>query len=170
MISQQQIDDIVTWDGLREFGHFVLSYCENDGLPDYDQIDLTRVPRIVPNIFVLDERKFETTDKLMFNFAGGELTKVHGKTLLNEDAFEVFANDVHFEEISSLYRKSLAEKLTSYTKRYYEQIGDFGKKEWKTTEALFFPCSSDGETVNWGIGCAHYSIGISNGQNVYLHF
>lgn len=133
-------------------------------------MDLTKIPKLIPNIFVLDERKFDVSNKLIFNFAGELLTKAHGKNLLGEDARTVFQTDKNFDNISLLYRKSLNDKLISYTKRYTEHKPDYGDKEWKTTEALFFPCSSDGETVNWGVGCVHYGIELTNRKNIYLHF
>lgn len=170
MITQQQIDDTVEWDGLKEFGRFVLSHCKDRGLPDYKKMDLIQIPRLVPHIFVLDEREFDTTDKLVFNFAGGELTKTHGKALLGEDARAVYESDQNFEEISKLYRKSINDKLVSYTKRYSELVTDYGGSEWKTTEALFFPCSSNGANVDWGVGCVHYDVEPTNGENIFLHF
>ena len=93
MISQEKIEKIVTWTGLKEFGAFALSHCAAGHLPDYEKMDLMKIPRLVPYIFVLDLRDFATTDQLLINFAGEKLTEVHGKNIMGVNAFSIYKKD-----------------------------------------------------------------------------
>lgn len=170
MITQKRLDDTVEWKGLKEFGAFVLSHCQDDNLPDYEKMDLMKIPNLIPYIFVLDLRNFEASDELLYNFAGEKHTEAHGKNIKGDNTSSLYDQDTLSGEISALYRKAVNEQLTSYTKRHSEFNIDDGRKILKSTEALFFPCSSNGAKVNWGIGCVCFNIKPFEGDNIFIHF
>ncbi len=170
MITQEQIDNTVGWKGLKEFSAFVLSHCQNDYLPDYEKMDLMKIPHLVPYVFVLDLRNFEANDELLYNFAGEKHTEAHGKNIMGDNTSSLYEQDKSSGEIFTLYRKAVNEHLTFYSKRHSEFSIDDGTRTLKSTESLFFPCSSNGINVNWGIGCVCFGINPFEGDNIFIHF
>ena len=84
MISLQRIDDLVMWDGLKEFARYVLSHCEGGSLPDYTRMNLMDIPHLVPHIWVYDLRDEENRKSLLINFAGERHTDFYGRNVMGE--------------------------------------------------------------------------------------
>ena len=58
--------------------------------------------------------------------------------------------------INQTYRQVYLQKRPSYTRRvehYFDEIIDTRP----TIETIVFPCSSDGETINFSIGLANFT-------------
>jgi|GEM_PF-2858890 len=170
MITQEKIDELVSWDGLKEFGSFILSHCENDALPDYGNINILQVPHLVPSIWVYDLRDDEKKEKLRLNFCGQKHVDMHGFNPMGMNDTDLFVGDPLIDRINAFYEKSISEKKTGFTTRYKDYTLSTGEKHWRYLEFLFFPCSTDGHTVNWGIGCINFDIRPQNGENIFLHF
>jgi hypothetical protein len=158
LITQDKIDETVTWDGLKDFGRFVLSHCEDGGLPDYKKMELIGVPQLVPHIWVYDLRHYVEGDGLLVNFVGEKFTELYGHNHMGDIDIDIYKEHPLFDSVGELYRKSIAQKNCAYTSRYGQH--DFGLRndnKYRYAKTLFFPCSTDGETVDWGIGCAIYA-------------
>jgi hypothetical protein len=172
VITQKQIDETVSWDGLKEFGSFVLSYSTDGNLPDYKKMDLMRVAKLVPDIWVFDLREYENNDQILVNFCGENALRSWGFNLIGKDYIKLLEQrndaDVVKKKISEV-RQAISQKTVSYRKiNEFVIYNDYRKAGF--LESLMFPCSSDGITVNWAIGCIHYQLGNFEGENLFLHF
>jgi hypothetical protein len=171
MITHQQLDEIVSWDGLKQFGNFVLSHCQDGNLPDYKKMNLMLIPRLVPYIWVTDLRNYEIDGKRIVNFAGEKINREFGKNVVGEIPIDVFRDNPFFESMSEFYKNAIDAKMVAYSRRYGEH--DFGRQggsKYRYAESLYFPCSSDGEHVNWAIGCVCFNVNPFTGESVFLRF
>lgn len=104
MITQQQIDEIVTWDGLKNFGRFVLSHCEDGRLHDYKKMDLMQVPKLVPYTWVWDLRNFSENWEFLINFSGEEVNQAHSRNIMGENSHNTYSDDYHIDDLFELYK------------------------------------------------------------------
>lgn len=169
MITQKQIDETVSWDGLRDFGRFVLSYCKDGGLPDYEEMNLMDVPKLVPYIWVNDLRSEDKVKDLMMGFAGEKHTELHGKNVSGTSDVEIFEGYDTTEDIVEHYQKSIREKCPAYNKRD-TKLTINNDVMYRNIETLFFPCSSNGKAVDWGIGCLTWETTIQKQEKIFLYF
>ncbi len=171
MISAQQLDETVDWNGLKEFGVFILSHCEPDRLPDYTLIDLMRIPQLVPYIWVYDLRNFANDRKLQVNFAGEEFTKMFERNIMGESETTIFRDQPIFDDVTEFYRKCIDDNLVGYTMRFGDHaLHTQDDQKFRQAESLFFPCSSDRKTIDWGIGCVIFKFSSFEHENIFLHF
>jgi len=170
LITQQQINETVTWEGLREFGSFVLSHCEGGNLPDYKKMNLMNIPRLVSNIFVYDLRTQKGRDRLLMNFSGAKVDELWGENSLGKYDIDRFQGNPVLEEIGRHRLKCIENKRPGYSQRYIELVTENNLERFKYTESLFFPCSSDGNVVNWTIGCAFYDLKPFDSGNTFQQF
>ncbi|MEQ8665162.1 MAG: hypothetical protein RIC16_05500 [Rhodospirillales bacterium] len=169
MITQQQIDDLVEWDGLKKFGAFMLSYCEEGQLPDFNRIDLMQVPRLVPYIWVYDLRTEEKTQRLAMGFAGERHTEMHGRNVSGMGDAVICSAYGFSDEVVEFYHKAIRERKVGYNRRDTVYDDGFDTRH-HNLECLFFPCSSDGETVNYGVGCLNWSTTFTKSETLYRYF
>lgn len=169
MITLQLIDDIVTWDGTKEFGRFVLSHCEDGGLPDYKRMDLMQIPQLIPHIWVYDLRSEDKIKDLRLGFVGEVHTQLHGKNICGKSDTKLIFDFTKTNEVVDHFHKSIDMKCAAYTRRNGE-IFINGENKHVTNETLFFPCSSDGESVNWGIGCLSWKFGTLQNEKIFRYF
>ena len=170
MITQDQIDDLVEWAGLKTFGRFILSHCEGDRLPDYRQMDLLNgIPKLVPYVWIYDLRTPQNVRELRMGFAGEKHTELHGRNVCGLADADVISGYEPTSEIVRHFYKSIAEKAVAYNRRNAMILAD-REMRYRNIESLFFPCSSDGETVNWGIGCLTWETSKQIEENLFLYF
>jgi len=170
VITQQQIDDNLLWDGLKVFGSFVLSHCREGQLADYKMMDLMQIPRLVPDIWVYDLRSDVNKEKLLLNFAGENICRLQGRNIIGDSDKATLRADPLFHPLLAHLEACIADKKTGYSKRYSRYTMEPYGIRYRYAETLFFPCSSDGENVNWGIGCVRYEIKEDGHENIYLQF
>jgi hypothetical protein len=101
MITQQQIDEIVIWDGLKNFGPFVLSHCEDGRLPDYQKMDLLQIPKLVPHIWVWDLREYKNNGILLMNFCGRRIDDSWSFCLMGNDEKQII-KERHSNELENI--------------------------------------------------------------------
>jgi len=166
MITQQQIDDLAINKDIRKFGAFVLSYCEEGKLPDYNKMDLMKIARIVPNVYVLDYRDLGANG-LQFKFSGTKVDELWGMNAQGKAFDNIYKGENYIPLIEEGFKKIKDEKFIFYSNRY--ELFDVENNEYKHVENLAFPCSSDGEEVNFVIGFLWYDFLKDKDENVYLH-
>lgn len=170
MITPEQIDHLVLRDDLKEFGKFVLSHCAGDSLPDYKKINLLDIPRRVPNIWVVDLREPKGRARLLINFSGANIDSFWGKPLQGTYDMDLLEGHPLLKKIG-LHRISCIEnKKAGYSQRYFLYRRPVGDTVYIFSESLFFPCSSNGEDVNWGLGCTYYENTTDIGDNFFRQF
>ncbi len=170
MIIPEQIDNVVSWDGLREFTSFVLSYCEDGNLPDYKKMDLMKIPHLVPYIWVYDLRDDEKKKGLLINFCGQKHDERYGHNAMGKYDADYLRDNPLFDSIMAFYAKSIDQKQIAFTKQSMSHALSTGKIIWRDMELIFFPCSSDGKTVNWGIGCHNFELKPTRDVGAFHHF
>jgi hypothetical protein len=170
LITQQQINDTVTKDGLKEFGSFILSHCEDGNLPDYEKMDLMIIPHLVQNIFVYDLRTQKGRDRLLMNFCGSKIDELWGHNSLGKYDIDRFVGNPILEDVGRHRLKCVESKRPGYSHRYIKLTSEDNTEKFKYSESLFFPCSSDGTTINWTIACAFYDLMPFEGDNVFHRF
>jgi hypothetical protein len=172
VISLQQMNDVIVWDGLKDFGTFVLSYCHGGNLPDYQVMDLMKIPRLVPHIWVWDLRTFGDDGKYLINFCGEEINRSWGRNLMGETE-NAIQPQRHKDDYVNIKMGAFADAisrqkvLVSHVNEefYYEDRLKTG-----SVETMFFPCSTNGQTINWCVGCIHYKPDFLEQENQFLLF
>ncbi|NQV99302.1 MAG: hypothetical protein HQ483_06365 [Rhodospirillales bacterium] len=167
MISQQQIDETVTWQGLNEFASFVLAHAVQGGLADYETMNLMRIPRLVPHLFVYDLRTRDGRSRLLMNFAGSQINDLWGENSLGKYDIDRFAGNPVLEAVGRHRLACIDARRPGYSQRFIQLETETNGKKFKYTESLFFPCSSDRKTVNWSIGCAYYDLKPFDGADIF---
>lgn len=170
MISQQTIDETVIWNGLKDFGRYVLSFCENGSLPDYAKMSLMDLPGIVSNVLVHDLREKAGREKLLVNFSGTKIDEIWGRNIMGEYDLDYLKGDPSMDQMVKHRLTCIDTRRPGYSMRVIEVTRPHGDKSYRHGETLYFPCSSDESTVNWGIGCVSYDLKPFDGENVFLHF
>ena len=169
MITQPQIDELVEWDGLKRFGHFMLAHCENGTLPDFNKLDLMEVPRLVPYIWVYDLRTPEKTERLEMGFAGERHTEMHGRNVSGMSDAEIHSAYGFTDDVVEHYHKAIREKQVAYNRRN-SSFDDGFDIHHRHLESLFFPCSSDRKSVDWGVGCLNWSTTMTESETIFRYF
>ena len=155
MPIREQIRELTDEERFLEFYDFVHSGVKEGELPDYESLDPTTVSGLVPNIFVHDFRK-GTEDGFYIKFSGTKIDEHYGQVVQGKYFQDVFTGDDR-ERYFPLYLEAIESGKPFFVKRevHYDEGKVIDKHLLSTI--LFFPCSSDGTDVNFGIGMAHYT-------------
>lgn len=141
--------------GLLQFSEFILAQVADKGLPDYENLDLMEVPKLVPHIFVFDVLK--SPDKLRIKYCGTVLDEIYGTNMMGKCVFEFYNGRDSFEEIESLFREAIATKTPCYTRRAIHLKNKYVDK-YRIAESILFPCSSVDGVVNFTVGFGDYYV------------
>ena len=170
MITPEQIDQLVRSDGLRGFGKFVLSHRVGDNLPDYKKMNLLDIPQCVPNIWIVDLREPKGRERLLINFSGAEIDSFWGKPLKGTYDMDLLESHPLLRKLGQHRISCIESKKAGYSQRYFLYRRPNDDTMYVFSESLFFPCSSNGEDVNWGLGCTYYENTTDIGDNVFRQF
>jgi len=170
MISIEQLESLNLCDEVIEFSAFVLRHSENGGLPDYKKMDLMEIPNLIPRIWVFDLRNYAIDGHILVNFAGEKFTERHRRQLGGRTMQDVWATDDQYEKLISHYKNTIENKLVSHVKRSAHFLLPDREDRYQNSESLFFPCSSNGISVNWGIGCVDHSVHSTPLEDLFLTF
>ena len=190
MITQAEIDETCVWSPLRMFGAFVLEHVDparaGNGLPDYATMDLMRIPSLVPHIWVYDLRTPESREGLLVNFSGARHDEVLETPTMGRFDAQLEEKGVLLSRMVREVKSAIERQMVLYTRKHFEILAEPEKdvyakasealgygtpSKFRYSETLLFPCSSDGETVNWSIACAHFEIRDDvDDDDVYRHF
>jgi len=152
---------------IREFCEFIVAGLEGRALPDYDNIDLMQVPRLAPHVFVHDYRG-GTEQGMLVKFSGTALDEHYGRVLQGRYIEENYTGSDGPDLYFPLHRRAIAERRPFLARRAI--LFDAGKpaERFKRSTVLYFPCSSDGETVNYGIGAVCIEPADREAEPLYL--
>jgi len=136
---------------ILDFCTFVLSGVSDGDLPDYNHLDMMQVPGLVPNIFVHDYRHgFE--DGFLIKFSGTKLDENYGQSIQGKRFQDTYSGDDAKEKYIPLHYESIERKKPFLAIRTVLYDGGFTHEKYRLSTTVFFPCSSDQETVNFAIG------------------
>ncbi len=155
MIDIQTIKERTQDPDFWTFAAFVISEAEGKKFPDYRAMDLMKIAGLVLHTWVFDFRN-GLDDGLVFHFSGTAIDAHFGRTLTGLSFEKIYPGE-HFEElINKTYHQAYLQKRPCYTRRIERYVDDIIDKQ-TIIETVMFPCSSDGETINFGLGMTKYT-------------
>ncbi|MBO6520149.1 MAG: hypothetical protein JJ900_04570 [Rhodospirillales bacterium] len=136
-----------------EFVEFLASRMKGSAWPDFATLDLMEVPRLVPHIWVVDGRE-GTARGLKVLFSGTEIDRRFGRNLMGEYLQPGYAEHYSHEAFNA-YASVFTDKRPVYVERsdYYPGVEPQMERRIKV---VVFPCSSDGETIDFSIGLTKF--------------
>lgn len=150
-----KIEELVKDTHLLKFAEFVISGTEAGNLPDYKAMDLMKVPQLVPYIWVFDFRN-GLEDGLIFHFSGTKVDALFERNVTGLDFEKIYPGEHYKELIEGSYHQAYLQKRPCYTRRLERYADEFIDKV-KMVETVMFPCSSDNDTINFGLGMTKYT-------------
>ncbi len=161
----EQLKELTSNPKILEFAELILEMTNGKDFPNYKEIDLMKIPALVSNVWVLDFSKIDKAGCL-FHFSGTEVDENYGRNITGQSLEEIYSGDDYKELVEGCFQNVHFKKMTAYTKRWVHFHDGFVDK-FRLTESILVPCSSDGETIDYGIGLAFYSISDEPSENVY---
>jgi len=161
MIALHTIKDRTQDQDLWTFAAFVISATEGRNFPDYKAMDLMKIAKLVQHCWVFDFRS-GLDDGLPFHFSGTAIDAQLGRTLTGLDFEKVYPGEYFEDLITNTYHQVYLQKRPCYTRRIERYLDDVIDKQ-ATVETVVFPCSSDGENINFGLGMTKYTRLIQEG-------
>ncbi len=142
---------------LLDFTAFVVQAKGDRQFPDYKKLDLMQIAPLVRHAWAMYFRDgVDNRPKLIFS---GTHIDQHYEMNITGKSFEEMYKEEDFERaIRGNYYQVYLQKRASYTRRLAHYFDDHIDR-YKTIEAMLFPCSSDGITINYGIGFCEYKPG-----------
>ena len=136
-----------------ELAEFIAANLNGAEMPDYKAMDLMQIPHLVPRIWVIDARE-GVGEVMKILFTGTEIDHHFGRNLMGGYLVDNNAG-VHSREVYDAYCSVFNDKRPVFTERsdYYPGVEPEVERRIR---AVLFPCSRDGETVDFGIGLATF--------------
>jgi hypothetical protein len=141
---------------ILNFCDFVLEDVKAGSFPDYNKINLMTVPKLVPNIYVIDFRK-GVENGLLMKFSGTKIDKHFGQNIQGKYLEETYTGDDKKEILFELYRICFFDKKPIFANRVVHYDEGKTNARYRLSTLLFLPCSSDGEEINFGVGMVSYT-------------
>lgn len=141
-----------------DFVHFaerVLSSGKDEHHPDLENIDLMEMPRLVPNIYIMDFRD-GIADGLLMKFAGTAVEENYPTPLQGGYLDKLYTGHDAKELFMEVYRRSYLHAESFFTRRIVRYVEENAREKYRLATVLFFVCFSENEEVNYGIGYAKY--------------
>ena len=161
-VIKERTRDQDFWD----FSEFVISQAEGGNFPDYKAMDLMKIARLVHNIWVFDFRN-GLEDGLVFHFSGTKIDELFGRNITGLDFEKIYPGEHRDELINQTYHQVYLQKRPCYTKRFERYHDDLIDK-YTTIETLMFPCSADGENIDFGLGMTKYTQSEYEGEAEFM--
>jgi len=140
---------------LLEFAEFVLAETGDRDFPDYKKLDLMKIARLVTYLWVFDFKN-GLDDGLIFHFSGTKIDSHFDRNVTGLDFEKIYAGEHYEELIEQSYRQVYLQKRPCYTRRVDYYSDEFIDKHPKV-ETVLFPCSSNGEDINYGLGMTKFT-------------
>jgi len=166
MIDIQEIKKLSTNPKLIEFAEFVISEAGDRNFPDYKKIDLMKIARLVSNIWVYDFRD-GVDDGLLFHFSGTEVDEQYQMNVTGRRLEDLYDGEDKEALIKGNYHQVYLQKKVSYTHRNVTYRLKSGERITHV-ENIMFPCSSDDENIDFGLGYVEYGFSDVSVVNTYL--
>ncbi len=167
MLSLNKIKNVSEHPLLIKFADFVIGHCKDNAFPILKEMDLLEIPGLVKYIWKI-HYKPNDGGKLNIIFTGTEIDrfwKINPSTVGTID--ELYSGKDYDDVIPDLYKKSLEEGKVAYSCRVATIDDNEGARN-ANIEAIFFPCSSDGEAIDSGIGFVDYYTKAQVDKNIFL--
>ncbi|NQW00986.1 MAG: hypothetical protein HQ483_14875 [Rhodospirillales bacterium] len=166
MISFDKITALSDNPKILAFAEFVISEAGDRPYPDYRQIDLMKVAGLVSHVFVLDYRAgFE--GGILIHFSGTEIDDLFGHNITGQRSDTFYSGDDIGVFIMKLYRQAYVTGQPAYTRRSVH-FKDATIDKNRIVENIMFPCSSDGDTIDFGLGFAQFTLTNAQIENRYI--
>lgn len=138
-----------------EFAEFITSSMNGSPWPCFAALDLMEVPRLVPHIWVVDGRH-GTSMGLKVQFSGTEIDRRFGRNLMGTYLQPGYA-EYYSHEAFNAYASVFTDKRPVYVERsdYYPDVEPMMERRIKVA---MFPCSSDGDTIDYSIGLTKFEM------------
>jgi len=149
MFDQDELIRLGATESHLQFARFLSDQKGGALFVDYQKLDLMRIPKLVPDIWVLDFRQ-GIDGGLLLHFSGSRIDGKYGEPITNKRVEDIYSG--HFgEQILDALRKVHLEKCGVFFTRndFFERSGS---QLVRRIVAVNYPCSSDGENVDFGIG------------------
>lgn len=152
---------------VREFCDFIIAGLDGRALPVYETIDLMQVPHLAPHIFVHDYRG-GVERGMPVKFSGTAIDEHYGKVLQGRYVEEVYTGSDGATHYFPLHYRAIAACRPFFARRAV--VFDQGRptERYKQSTTLFFPCSPDGKTANYGIGVVIFGSVQTETEALYL--
>lgn len=131
------------------FAAFIEMNLHGRAMPAYKSLDLMEIPRLVPQIWVIDARR-GIDDGLMILFSGTDIDLHFGRVLMGSCLTDNYAEN-YSREVFAAYRQVITDRRALYTERsdYYPGVEPEVERRIKV---VLFPCAEDGSNVDFAIG------------------
>lgn len=164
---RDRVASLTTIPAMLDFCDFIVEGLGARDLPDYETIDLIKVPRLAPHIFVHDYRG-GLEKGMLVKFSGTAIDEHYGKVLQGRYIEDIYTGNDGPDRYFPLHHRAIAERRPFFARRTTVYDAGAQVERYKLSSTLYFPCSSDGETVNYGIGAAFYEPVRDGSEPVYL--
>tara|TARA_R110000787_G_scaffold285461_3_gene401139 strand:- start:20408 stop:20929 length:522 start_codon:yes stop_codon:yes gene_type:complete len=150
---------------LLRFCEFIIAATGDKPFPIYKQLDLMKIANLAQHFWAIDFR--DGVDNCpKFVFSGTHIDDHYGMNITGKCFEEIYVEDDFERTIRGNYYQVCLQKKISYTKRLAHYYNDRIDK-YKTIEAMLFPCSSDGESIDYGVGYVEYKFGNSPSEKIF---
>ncbi len=137
------------------FAAHVLSSGSDQNYPNLANIDLMEIPRLVPNVYILDFRQ-GIEDGLLMKFVGTAVEANYPSRLQGGYLDKLYTGHDAKELFMDVYRRSYLHAESFFTRRIVRYIVNNENEKYRLATVLFFICFSDDGNVDYGIGFAKY--------------
>ncbi len=166
MIDINAIKDLTADESILRFATFVIAETGNRHFPDYRKMDLMKIPNLVSNIWVYDYGN-DPDEGLIYHFSGTQIDEYFGRNVTGLAFQQVYTGTQEEQLVSRVHARVRHEGKVGFTKRH--DVFQFGSVEKpRKIESLSFPCSSDDQTPNFGIGITYFTFGAEAFEPVYI--
>ena len=145
----------------NQFANFVLSSGDDEHHPNLENMDLMLIPRLVPNVYILDFRE-GIDDGLLMKFAGTAVEANYPSRLQGNYLDKAYTGHDRKELFMNVYRRSYKEAASFSTRRVVRYIENQEKEKYRLATVLFYVCFSKEKKVDYGIGYAKYEFSAVN--------
>lgn len=137
------------------FATHVLASGADEYHPNLAQIDLMRIPSLVPNIYIIDFRN-GIEDGLLMKFAGTAVEENYPSPLQGNYLDKVYTGHDSKELLMNIYRNAYLNAESFFTRRVVRYLEAEEEDKYRLATVLFIVCYADSGAVDYGIGCAKY--------------
>ncbi len=155
LINIEKIRERTRDQDILEFAEFVLAETGNRNFPDYKKMDLMKIARLVAHTWVFDFKN-GLEDGLIFHFSGTKIDSHFGRNITGLDFEKVYPGEHYEELIHQSYHQAYLQKRPCYTRRIERYTDDYIDKV-TTIETVLFPCSSNDDDIDYGLGMTKYT-------------
>jgi len=155
MIDIDKLIEIGAAPKIVQLADFLNKSANGRKFPNYKSLNLMEIPRLVPNIFSFDFSKGADHD-FPFHFSGTKIDEQYGFNVSGriwQDVYKGKHRDIMWR---ACYRPIITHASTGYNRRTDFYIADDAKKV-RFIEAACFPCSTDDESIDFGLGISLFS-------------